>query len=69
MFIPRLKFEIGDKVESLEPLTNSNGTFTTGHQFTITGKSIRGFDLTDEDSNRAIEVAVQHIKLVSKGPK
>lgn len=62
-FIPNNKgLRKGDRIELTEPLTIMAGTFTVGHQFTITDDSgLRGVDMVDDEGNRVGECGlVQH---------
>jgi hypothetical protein len=54
-FIPSTQ-QIGDKVRLTKNVKVMAGTYTVGHEFTITGKGDRGYDLIDDHGRNLSEV-------------
>lgn len=46
---------VGKQVVLLEDVETLAGIFTKGHEMTITGTSVRGWDLIDKEGNRILE--------------
>lgn len=55
MKVMKNKMTIGSRVRLLEDIEMFNCIYTKGHEFTIYGKSYRGFDLVDDDGNKIDE--------------
>lgn len=55
-FIPHNKIKVGSIVIITKPIVTMRGTFTAGTKMIVTGRSVRGWDLKDEDGNLALEV-------------
>lgn len=62
-FLPTNKgLKKGDRIELTRPLETFSGTFTVGHQFTVTEDTgFRGVDITDDEGRFVGECGlVQH---------
>lgn len=57
VFIPK-SFKKGDRVRSKKDIPCATGTFTNGHEFTIVGHTLQGYDLVDTDGNELNKVGV-----------
>lgn len=58
MFIPKNKFEIGSRVRLTKDVEVLSGTFTKGHEFTLTFYSHRGWDMIDDEGRKLLETAM-----------
>lgn len=56
--------EVGSRVISTEKIETLAGTFKSGTTFTVIGKGVRGYDLMDDEGNRALEVGYGGLKLL-----
>lgn len=54
-------FEIGDWAITIKKVDSCAGYFEKGTKVKVIGKSCRGYDLEDEDGNRAIETEYDSI--------
>lgn len=61
-FIPNGdELKVGDRVELTQPIKILSGTFTAGHQFTVTYAGSRGIDIIDDDGREVGECGlIQH---------
>jgi hypothetical protein len=69
MFIPANNIEIGDRVKAKFHINTIKGMFTEGHEFTVTGYDDignRGWELTDDQGRRAIEVPTCMIEKIER---
>ena len=56
----------GDRVVSVEEISIFAGTFTIGHEFTVTAIGERGYDLIDDEGFCVIEVFNSKVKKLIK---
>jgi len=54
-FLPRPHIKIGDRVALEHDTDTLAGLFTRGHEFTVTNRTSRGWDLIDDENNRLLE--------------
>lgn len=61
--------QVGDRIRLKNDVSVLAGTFTKGHELTVTGSGPRGLDLRDDDGNMLCETLfVEHLfEKINKG--